>query len=249
MKFEWTPIRAGISSATLIAMLLAIYVGIAHQNERDKIKYIERQIENKEQQLKESNAVPRVGVYVSILSTRMLKHLNSIPTTVEFLHLSGKPAKGLVAQIDSSEPIQNFTKFESMENFTVVRGSDPQQKRLYLYATQLRPTARIGVTVVTVKPSTIHVGLILSEGERIKTYYDKPRYPDYVQETSDEELSSLKAHVAKLRATPIISFGIIAMVLAVVVVAIVHFCSPRTKRPRATRPRRKKPSTKNGKRS
>jgi hypothetical protein len=154
--------------SVVIIVSQAIYNSYFDQRWKE-VDYLTSQLERKKEELLKRNAIPKVRLSVNTLeraglSRQALKLLTAIPSTVEIKHVSGGTAKGLQLDINLSEPILHFQKWQSNEDF-VVKKIGENNMILRIEAAQLRKDAVIGLTVLTRELPYIEPKLLIDTGE------------------------------------------------------------------------------------
>lgn len=172
-KSEWTGYKIAtviISVASILVIFIQAIFNNYYNQRWQEIDYYETKLGNKRQELIKMQQKPKVVLKTQTLekaglSKHMLKSLSAIPSTLSIEHVGGETAEGIFLSVKSSEPIIQFQKWESPEDFTVERDTT-NNSSIKLHATKLHKGTIIGVTVSTKKPTELDIQLLIDKGEK-----------------------------------------------------------------------------------
>ena len=124
------------------------------------------------------------------MSKHMLKSLSAIPSTFSIAHFGGETAEGIFLSVKASEPIIQFEKWESPEEFSVERDT-VDNSLIKLHAAKLHKNMTIGLTISTKKPTKFDIQLLIDKGEKTDENKDKSPFSVLLDKYSLSELRSV----------------------------------------------------------
>jgi len=173
---EWNGFKLATFIVSVLSVLIigaqAVYNNYYIQGWKE-VEYLTGELERKRQEFNRQQALPKLQLIVNTLEQaglliEMFKSLTAIPSTIEIQHVSGGTAKGLLIEVIASEPILQFHKWQSIEDFTVKKLGG-QNKSLRLEAPQLRKGATIGLTLLTRGIPKIETKTVIDTGEDVES--------------------------------------------------------------------------------
>lgn len=173
---EWNGFKLATFIVSVLSVLIigaqAVYNNYYVQGWKE-VEYLTGELERKRQEFNQQQALPKLQLIVNTLEQadlpiEMFKSLTAIPSTIEIQHVSGGTAKGLLIDVIASEPILQFHKWQSIEDFTAKKLGG-QNKSLRLEAPQLRKGATIGITLLTRGIPKVETKTVIDTGQYVES--------------------------------------------------------------------------------
>jgi len=190
---DWTGYKLAtvIISVVSIIVIITQFIYTHYSNQRwNEIEYLKSEVVKKENELNKQRKTPKIRLNVNTvedagLSKQILSNLSTIPSTVSLEHVGGGTIKGLLLDIEFSESILQYQKWDSSEYYTIEKIKNANTLRIE--AVRIRKDATIGVTVLTKTIPIIKTNILIDVGiiynlENEKQLRQNIVLPEYIKE-------------------------------------------------------------------